>query len=149
MAKKAYTSLRIHVLYDCNANVVYYDGMQLFKEEFGHSYVYDANGNITSVTDLQKKNTTYEYANNNLTKITLPSGASQTYSYDSYHNVLTATSPEGVVSGFTYDAYGNNTKVTVSGSGQTQTISATAAYTADGNQLASVTDALGKTTTYN
>ena len=149
VAKKAYTSLRIHVLYDCNANVVYYDGMQLFKEEFGHSYVYDANGNITSVTDLQKKNTTYEYANNNLTKITLPSGASQTYSYDSYHNVLTATSPEGVVSGFTYDAYGNNTKVTVSGSGQTQTISATAAYTADGNQLASVTDALGKTTTYN
>ncbi len=149
VAKKAYTSLRIHVLYDCNANVVYYDGMQLFKEEFGHSYVYDANGNITSVTDLQKKNTTYEYANNNLTKITLPSGASQTYTYDSYHNVLTATSPEGVVSGFTYDAYGNNTKVTVSGSGQTQTISATAAYTADGNQLASVTDALGKTTTYN
>ena len=149
VAKKAYTSLRIHVLYDCNANVVYYDGMQLFKEEFGHSYIYDANGNITSVTDLQKKNTTYEYANNNLTKITLPSGASQTYSYDSYHNVLTATSPEGVVSGFTYDAYGNNTKVTVSGSGQTQTISATAAYTADGNQLASVTDALGKTTTYN
>lgn len=149
VAKKAYTSLRIHVLYDCNANVVYYDGMQLFKEEFGHSYVYDANGNITSVTDLQKKNTTYEYANNNLTKITLPSGASQTYTYDSYRNVLTATSPEGVVSGFTYDAYGNNTKVTVSGSGQTQTISATAAYTADGNQLASVTDALGKTTTYN
>lgn len=148
VAKKAYTSLRIHVLYDCNANVVYYDGMQLFKEEFGHSYVYDANGNITSVTDLQKKNTTYEYANNNLTKITLPSGASQTYTYDSYHNVSTATSPEGMVSSFTYDTYGNNTKVTVGGSSQTQKISATAAYTSDGNQLASVTDALGNTTAY-
>ncbi len=148
VAKKAYTSLRIHVLYDCNANVVYYDGMQLFKEEFGHSYVYDANGNITSVTDLQKKNTTYEYANNNLTKITLPSGAKQTYTYDSYHNVSTATSPEGMVSSFTYDTYGNNTKVTVGGSSQTQKISATAAYTSDGNQLASVTDALGNTTTY-
>ena len=148
VAKKAYTSLRIHVLYDCNANVVYYDGMQLFKEEFGHSYVYDANGNITSVTDLQKKNTTYEYANNNLTKITLPSGAKQTYTYDSYHNVSTTTSPEGMVSSFTYDTYGNNTKVTVGGSSQTQKISATAAYTSDGNQLASVTDALGNTTTY-
>ena len=148
VAKKAYTSLRIHVLYDCNANVVYYDGMQLFKEEFDHSYVYDANGNITSVTDLQKKNTTYEYANNNLTKITLPSGAKQTYTYDSYHNVSTATSPEGMVSSFTYDTYGNNTKVTVGGSSQTQKISATAAYTSDGNQLASVTDALGNTTTY-
>ena len=147
-AKTAYTSLRILLVYECNANVVYFDGVQLFKEEFGHSYVYDANGNIISVTDLQKKNTTYEYANNNLTKITLPSGAKQTYTYDSYHNVSTATSPEGMVSSFTYDTYGNNTKVTVGGSSQTQKISATAAYTSDGNQLASVTDALGNTTTY-
>lgn len=147
-AKAAYTSMRIILVYECNANVVYFDGVQLFKEEFGHSYVYDANGNIISVTDLQKKNTTYEYANNNLTKITLPSGAKQTYTYDSYHNVSTATSPEGVISSFTYDTYGNNTKVTVGGSSQTQKISATAAYTSDGNQLASVTDALGNTTTY-
>ena len=147
-AKTAYTSMRIILVYECNANVVYFDGVQLFKEEFGHSYVYDANGNIISVTDLQKKNTTYEYANNNLTKITLPSGAKQTYTYDSYHNVSTATSPEGMVSSFTYDTYGNNTKVTVGGSSQTQKISATAAYTSDGNQLASVTDALGNTTTY-
>ena len=112
-AKTAYTSLRIILAYECNANVAYFDGVQLFKEEFGHSYVYDANGNIISVTDLQKKNTTYEYANNNLTKITLPSGAKQTYTYDSYHNVSTATSPERVVSSFTYDTYGNNTKVAV------------------------------------
>lgn len=147
-AKTAYTSMRIILVYECNANVVYFDGVQLFKEEFGHSYVYDANGNIISVTDLQKKNTTYEYANNNLTKITLPSGAKQTYTYDSYHNVSTATSPEGMVSSFTYDTYGNNTKVTVGGSSQTQKISATAAYTSDGNQLASVTDALGNTTAY-
>ena len=97
---------------------------------------------------MQKKNTTYEYANNNLTKITLPSGAKQTYTYDSYHNVSTATSPEGMVSSFTYDTYGNNTKVTVGGSSQTQKISATATYTSDGNQLASVTDALGNTTAY-
>ena len=147
-AKTAYTSMRIILVYECNANVVYFDGVQLFKEEFGHSYVYDANGNIISVTDLQKKNTTYEYANNNLTKITLPSGAKQTYTYDSYHNVSTATSPGGVISSFTYDTYGNNTKVTVGGSSQTQKISATAAYTSDGNQLASVTDALGNTTAY-
>ena len=53
-----------------------------------------------------------------------------------------------MVSSFTYDTYGNNTKVTVGGSSQTQKISATAAYTSDGNQLASVTDALGNTTTY-
>jgi len=108
VAKQDYTLLQIYLVYDNNENTAYFDGIQLFREEFGHSYVYDSDGNITSVTDLQKKTTTYEYKNNNLTKMVLPSGASQTYTYDSYHNVLTATSPEGVSSSFTYDTYGNN-----------------------------------------
>lgn len=146
VAKKAYSSITISLLYSYNANVVYFDGIQMFKEEFGHSYVYDSNGNVTSVTDLQKKTTAYEYSNNNLTKMTLPSGASQKYTYDSYHNVLSATSPEGVVSNFTYDTYGNNTKVTV-GSG-TKKITSSATYTSNGNLLSTVTDALGQTTSY-
>lgn len=146
VAKKAYSSITISLLYSYNANVVYFDGIQLFKEEFGHSYVYDSNGNVTSVTDLQKQTTTYEYSNNNLTKMTLPSGASQKYTYDSYHNVLSATTPEGVVSNFTYDSYGNNTKVTV-GSG-TKKITSSATYTSNGDQLSTVTDALGQTTSY-
>ena len=29
-AKTAYTSLRIILVYECNANVVYFDGVQLF-----------------------------------------------------------------------------------------------------------------------
>ena len=146
VAKKAYNSITISLLYSYNVNEVYFDGIQLFKEEFGHSYVYDSNGNVTSVTDLQKKTTTYEYSSNNLTKMTLPSGASQTYTYDNYHNVLSATSPEGVVSNFTYDSYGNNTKVTV-GSG-TKKVTSSATYTSNGNQLATVTDALGQVTAY-
>lgn len=146
VAKKAYKSITISLLYSYNVNEVYFDGIQLFKEEFGHSYVYDSNGNVTSVTDLQKKTTTYEYSSNNLTKMTLPSGASQTYTYDNYHNVLSATSPEGVVSNFTYDSYGNNTKVTV-GSG-TKKVTSSATYTSNGDQLATVTDALGQVTAY-
>lgn len=146
VAKKAYKSITISLLYSYNVNEVYFDGIQLFKEEFGHSYVYDSNGNVTSVTDLQKKTTTYEYSSNNLTKMTLPSGASQTYTYDNYHNVLSATSPEGVVSNFTYDSYGNNTKVTVGGGAKKITSSAT--YTSNGDQLATVTDALGQVTAY-
>ena len=146
VAKKAYKSITISLLYSYNVNEVYFDGIQLFKEGFGHSYVYDSNGNVTSVTDLQKKTTTYEYSSNNLTKMTLPSGASQTYTYDNYHNVLSATSPEGVVSNFTYDSYGNNTKVTV-GSG-TKKVTSSATYTSNGDQLATVTDALGQVTAY-
>lgn len=106
VAKKAYKSITISLLYSYNVNEVYFDGIQLFKEEFGHSYVYDSNGNVTSVTDLQKKTITYEYSSNNLTKMTLPSGASQTYTYDKYHNVLSAiSSASGTEYTFTYGAF--------------------------------------------
>ena len=40
--------------YGNNANTVWFDGIQLFKEQFGASYTYDEDGNVVSVTDLQK-----------------------------------------------------------------------------------------------
>lgn len=142
-----YTSIRVLVVYEHNANVVYFDGIQLFKEEFGHSYVYDDDGNVTSVIDLQAQETTYEYdANSRLVKMTLPTGAFQSYTYDTYGNVLTSTSLEGIVSTFTYDTYGNNLSVTVGDGDQKITTSAT--YTSNNNQLSTVVDARGNTTTY-
>ena len=146
-AAKPYSQMGIYTAYVQTLNTVYFDNVQLFKEEFGHSYDYDSNGNLISVVDLQKNKTKYDYdSNNNLVKMTLPSGASQSYTYDSYHNVTKAVSPEGVTSRFTYDAYGNIKTVKL-GSGS-QTISASAVYTANGDQVSSVTDALGQTTTY-
>ena len=35
VAPENYTSIRIMLVYQNNANVVYFDGIQLFKEEFG------------------------------------------------------------------------------------------------------------------
>ena len=129
--------------YDYNVNTVYFDGIQLYKEQFGSSYTYDSNGNVTAVKDIQGQNTTYEYVNNNLTKQILPGGAAFTYTYDSYHNVKTATTDTGVVYNFEYDTYGNNTSVSV-GNG----ITATATYNNGGNTLYQTTDAAGNTTTY-
>ncbi len=146
VAEKAYSSVTIQILYGYNVNTMYFDGIQLYKEEFGNSYTYDQNGNVISVKDLQGQTTKYEYTNNNLTKAILPTGAKLTYTYDNYHNVKTATSDTGIVYTFAYDTYGNNTSVSI-GSG-TQKITATATYTSDGNRLASTTDAAGKTTTY-
>ena len=81
-----------------NANTVWFDGIQLYKEEFFTSYTYDEDGNIISTTDLQGKTTTYEYdANNNVTAILQDNKAKMTYEYDSYHNVTKATSEEGLV----------------------------------------------------
>ena len=146
VAEKAYRSIKLELAYDYNVNTAYFDGIQLYKEEFGSSYTYDGNGNVTSVKDLQKQTTTYEYTNNNLTQMTLPTGAKLNYTYDGHHNVTRATTEEGLVYEFTYDAWGNNTSVSiVNGSSR---ITSTATYSPDGNRLVSTTDALGKVTTY-
>ena len=147
VAEKAYSSITVTVSYDYNVNTVYFDGIQLFKEEFGNSYTYDDDGNVKSVKDIQNQTTTYEYTNNNLTKAILPTGAELTYTYDNYHNVLTATTETGVSYAFTYDDWGNNTSVSIT-SGSTP-ITTSAIYSSDGNRLVSTTDAAGKTTTYN
>ena len=146
VAKGAYDSILIEVAYDYNANTAYFDGIQLFKEEFGNSYTYDEDGNIISVKDVQNQTTTYEYTNNDLTKQILPSGAALTYTYDDYHNVKTATSDTGIVYSFDYDDYGNNTKVSITSNGVT--LASAATYSTDNNYLLSTTDAAGNTTTY-
>ena len=146
VAEKAYSSITVELAYDYNANTAYFDSIQLYKEVFGQSYAYDESGNVTSVVDLQKQQTRYEYTNNNLTKEILPTGAALTYVYDSYHNVTQATTDTGVVYKFTYDTYGNNTSVEiVSGN---KSIKSSAAYSSDGNRMVSATDATGKTTYY-
>ncbi len=146
IAPADYTSLLVYIFYDYNVNIAYFDGIQLFKEEFGTSYTYDDNGNVISTTNLQKQQTTYEYTNNNLTKAILPSGVTMTYTYDGYHNVKTATSTAGQSYAFNYDIYGNNTSVTITADGQT--LSSQATYTSDGNYMLTSTDAAGNVTQY-
>ena len=146
VAKKAYDSIKIELAYDYNCNTVYFDGIQLFKEQFGQSYTYDEDGNVISVVDLQKQKTTYEYTDNDLTKEILPTGAELTYTYDDYHNVKTATTETGVKYEFTYDTYGNNTSVSVVNG--TKKITSSATYTSDANRIATITDSAGNVTTY-
>ncbi|MBQ7345962.1 MAG: DNRLRE domain-containing protein [Oscillospiraceae bacterium] len=146
VADQAYDGIKIQLAYDYNANVAWFDGIQLYKEEFGHSYVYDDDGNVISVTDLQKKTTTYEYKNNDLTKAILPTGAELSYEYDGNHNVTEATSQTGVVYEFTYDAWGNNTSVSIVNGDEK--ITTTATYTTNGNYLLNTKDAAGYLTRY-
>lgn len=151
-AKKAYSSITIEAVYTNNVNTVYFDGLQLFKEEFGVSYTYDDDGNVISVVDLQQKNTTYEYSNNDLTKIMQDGKAKMEYTYDDYHNVLTATTQEKLKYEFKYDTYGNNTEVSISVTDEetntTSTITSKAEYSTDGNLMVKTIDALGKETVY-
>ena len=151
VAQKDYSSIQVEIAYNYNANTVYFDGIQLFREEFGNSYTYDENGNVISVVDLQKQLTTYEYdENGNLEMVKQVIGdttvTKMIYDYDSYHNVTRATSAEGLVYEFTYDQWGNNTSVSISNGDNKVTSSAT--YSDDGNFLVSTTDALAKVTQY-
>lgn len=143
-----YTSITIEAVYTNNVNTVYFDGLQLFKEEFGVSYTYDDEGNVISVIDLQKKNTEYEYdSDNNLTQIIEDDNVKMTYTYwEGTHNVKTATTEEGLSYYFEYDGYGNNTMVSITSNGQT--ISSIADYTDNGDLLEFTKDALGNQTTY-
>ena len=147
VAAKAYTGVKIEVAYDYNVNTVYFDGIQLFKEQFGSRYYYDGNGNVTKVEDTEGQETKYEYTNNNLTKEVLPTGVQLTYTYDNYHNVTKATTSDGQIYNFTYDTYGNNTSVSITNSSGV-TMTSEADYTDDGKLLESTKDAAGNITYY-
>ena len=142
-----YSSVTVELVYDYNANTMYFDGIQLYKEAFGTSYAYNEDGKVESVIDLQNKRTEYRYENNNLTQIIENSNVKMTYEYyENSHNVKYATTDEGLVYYFEYDDYGNNTKVSVTSNGQT--IASTAFYKNEGDLLDYAVDALGNITTY-
>jgi YD repeat-containing protein len=145
VADKPYSMVRVLCVYEHNTNPVYFDGIQLFKEEFGASYAYDADGNVTSVSDLQKQQTSYQYQSNNLTSATLPSGANYTYTYNAYHDPLSAKSAMNVQTAVTYASNGNMTSVKVGSA--TAKIESNATYSSSGNYLASITDSARKKTT--
>ena len=146
IAEKDFTQVKVSLVYDYNVNTAYFDGIQLYMDGFGAKIEYDENGNVVSILSSMNQKDEYEYEDNDLTKEILSTGAELTYTYDDYHNVLTATTEEGLAYAFTYDDYGNN--LTVSVSDGTNTISTSATYTADGNRMATATNSLGKITTY-
>ncbi len=147
VAKHAYQGMKIRIEINYNANAVDFDGIQLFKEEYGSTYVYDQSGNLRLATDTAKQNEQFEYnANNDLTQYVDQQGNEFTYTYDSHHNMLTATSAEGVVYTYTYDNYGN---VTSSKVGNTvDYIRATVNYDASSNYTDYSTDPFGHQLNY-
>ncbi|MHC1684281.1 MAG: DNRLRE domain-containing protein [Clostridiaceae bacterium] len=146
-AKTAYSRIDIYVSYINNVNEAYFDGIQLYKEEFGNSYVYDVKGNLTSVEDLAKKKSTFEYnTSNDLVKSINPNGSEYKYEYDENHNVTKATTAQNVVYNFKYDSYGNPVVATIGN--DKNYIGSTANYTANGNYLSYITDSFGNKTSY-
>ncbi|ERK31240.1 DNRLRE domain-containing protein [Clostridium intestinale] len=147
-AKADYTDLHIYLTYANNANEALFDGIQVYKEEFGDTYQYDSKGNIISSVDLSKQQTKFEYnGSNDLIKTTDPKGNQFKYEYDAKKNITKATTAENLIYNFEYDSYGNAIKSKISGT--SLFIESSAKYTSNGNYISSVTDSLGNTVGYN
>lgn len=153
VANADYTSVSVYTIYNFNANRAYFDGIQLYKEEFGTSYQYDAKGNVVSTASLAQQNSKFEYnGTDDLITSTDSKGNQFKYEYDNNsgsgkHSLTKATSAENVVYSFSYDKNGNPLTAKVGDSATF--IQSSATYTPSGNYLSSITDASGNTTTYN
>ena len=150
VAKQDYTSIRISYTYCYNANVAFFDGLSLYREEFGQSFTYDDKNNLISVINAQKKNHKFEYnENDDLTGITDPKGSKYTYTYDKNGNVKSGKSSQGLVYRMGYDAYGNIIK---SGCSSTETDAngtwVTREFTEEYNHVTGVRDAEGNKIVY-
>ena len=107
----------------------------------GSKYIFDADGNVTSVTDAAGHVTSYTYdANGNVASIT-SDGVTSLYDYDADGKLTGYTDERGNVYAYTYDADGRQNSVTVNGK--------TTSYTYDANgNYASITDPAGGTSFY-
>lgn len=147
-----YTSIRFNVDYERNINYAEFNGLFLYKEEFGQTYVYDSNGNILSAKNAAslQDGATYDAFNNMLTyyqpgrpanvKTTLEWGNSD--EEKKKHLLRKSTSPLGIVNEYTYNAQGSSVSAkTFDGTNFMQT---TTSYDESGNHITSQVDTRGK-----
>ena len=147
VAENDYDEIIVGINFHRSANDCYFDGVQLYREEFSQGYEYNSNGDLVKYTSLISQENDFQYDNNNnLTSATDARGNTTDYTYDSYHNQLTATTPEGVVTTNTYDTNGNVTSTKVGSS--TDYIEASTTYMSASALASAVTDARGNSVSY-
>ena len=94
-SSKTYSTNKRKVIYDYNVNTVYFDGIQLYKEEFGKSYTYDSYHNVKTATTAEGEVYSFNYDTyGNNTSVSIASGGStitSTAVYTDDGNRLTST----------------------------------------------------------
>ncbi len=157
VAPCAYTSIRFNVDYERNINYAEFGGLFLHKEEFGKTFAYDANGNVTSTKNLasQQSYATYDSYDNMLTyrqpgrpsTVKYAQTWGDTETEKKKHLLRTSTSPLGIVQAITYDDKGNPLTAQTKNSSGTMVIEGDTTYTTNKNYVATKKDARGKVTT--
>ena len=154
-----YSAIRFRIDYQRNINYAEFGGLFLYKEEFGKTFAYDENENITSVKNLasQQSHATYDDYNNLLTYRQPGRDTNEKYSLDwgsttaekKKHLLLKTTSPLSIIQENTYDEKGNVLTSKTRNSASTLVIQGSTAYTTNKNYVASQTDARGYTVNSN
>ncbi len=107
-----YTSIKYSFLYSYNTGNASLATPFLYKESYGQSYVYDSNGNVTSVVDVAETEATFAYQNNVLSTSISPTGSRYMYATDDVtYNTSYAVSNAGQRIGFEYNKSGDATKM--------------------------------------
>ena len=116
--KKDYNKIKIFGSYNYNCNTAYFDSFFLYRDT-AQSYQYDKDGNVISTADYANQQSSFEYTDNNLSKLIEPSGTSYSYKYDDKNNLTNATSNTGTNYSVSYDANGNATHTTITAQNET------------------------------
>ena len=130
IAPGTYDRVRVQLRYDYNANNVQFKAVYLNKEEFGQTYVYDKNGNVTSTKDLADNQSSFEYRNDQLSKILNPTGSRYMYTYnrDTKNMEFAIDTDTGVLYRVSYDAKGNPTTAKTAGMKRATSLSTAKTY---------------------
>lgn len=154
-----YTAIRFNVDYEENLNYADFDGFALYKEEFGNTFAYDEDGNVTAIKDLASKQASAEYDDyNNLISYVQPGrpenvkttiGYGSTDAEKKMRLPRQITTPTNIRTNNLYDGNGNLTQTTVIDiMDGTCAIITGQGHTSDGNHISTKTDSRGKTISF-
>ncbi len=138
--------LNIEVNYNGYSNV-YVDNLQMYIEDFGSTYHYNDDGNITSIINPGiNNNVNFSYNSANKNDVSSVTQGSKTVSikYSSSRWIQSTVSPNNVKTSYTYDSYGNPISI-VYGDKDTpgQWFQAKTVYANYGNYIDKIEDEFG------
>ncbi|MBQ6947965.1 MAG: hypothetical protein IJN42_07945, partial [Clostridia bacterium] len=153
VADENYTQLKLYLKFIYNSNKAYFDNIGLYKDAFGQSYTYDANGNVISVVDLAN-NTENIVANGNNDITSYKDGEENEYTFEydggdtsvKKHLLTKVTNPIGTTTETTYNSNGLATQNEITSGNLIMRSSTT--YTDGNHQVLTETDSAQITTAY-
>ena len=152
---KTYTPTKIMVMprFNRQPNYAYFDHIQLIKD-VAQTYVYDDEGNATTVTANAEQKSDMTYDGDDLKTYTDAEGYTSEFSYNDKHLLVQAKTPKGIITKYTYNNQGQLISTEVVGTDGNSSSVTSQTYTnassgiSAGAYVSSITNELGKTTNY-